>query len=94
MASHGASISRLAWRCAWHACRMATYNLAFWIVIMPVILVGGALVVVGAIKGIRDGRAGEAFFKTRPYKGWAVSGFVVMSLGFMAMVLWLVALPV
>lgn len=35
---------------------------------MPLVLIGGALVVVGAFKGIRAGRAGEAFFTTRPYK--------------------------
>jgi len=72
---------------------MTAYALALWFVIFPAILLGGALVVVGAIKGLRDGRAGEAFFKTRPYKTWAISGFAVMSLGFVAMVVWVVMQP-
>lgn len=72
---------------------MTAHELALWFAIFPVVLLGGAFVVVGALKGLRDGRTGEAFFKARPYKTWAVSGFAVMSLGFVAMVIWVVTQP-
>ena len=72
---------------------MTTFAPTFWFAILPLMLIGGALVGVGAFKGIRDGRAGEAFFETRPYKGWAISGFVIFGLGVMAMVVWVVTLP-
>jgi len=72
---------------------MTAYELALWFAIFPVMLFGGVLVVVGALMGLRDGREGEAFFKTRPYKTWAVSGFAVMSLGFVAMIIWVVTQP-
>ena len=72
---------------------MTTFAPTFWFAIMPLMLLGGALVGVGAFKGTCDGRVGESFSKTRPYRAWAISGFVIFGLGVMAMAVWVVTLP-
>jgi len=60
---------------------MTTFAPTFWFAIVRLMLIGSALVVVGAFEGIHDGRAGVAFLDKRPYRGWAISVFVVFGLG-------------
>ena len=72
---------------------MTTHLVVFWFVMLPALVLGGAFVIVGAFKGIRAGRAGDAFLFTPPYRKWAFAGMALMGLVGAAIVVWLVTLP-
>ena len=72
---------------------MTTHLVVFWFVLLPALVLGGAFVIVGALMGIRAGRAGEAFLLTPPYRKWALAGMALMGLNGAAIAVWLVTLP-
>lgn len=60
---------------------------------LPALLLGGAFVLVGAFKGVRDGRAGDPFLFTPPYRKWGLAGMSLMVLAGAALAVWLLTLP-
>ncbi|KPG82377.1 hypothetical protein AEQ27_09705 [Frigoribacterium sp. RIT-PI-h] len=60
---------------------------------LPALCFGGACIMVGAFKGVRDGLAGEPFLFTPLYRKWGLAGMFLMVLDSMAIVVWLVTLP-
>lgn len=72
---------------------MTTHWVVFWFMMLPALFLGGAFVLVGAFKGVRDGRAGDPFLFTPPYRKCGLAGMSLMVLAGAALAVWLLTLP-
>lgn len=72
---------------------VTTHLIIFWSLTLPALFVAIGLLFVGVIKGVRDGRLGEAFLFTRPYRKWGFASIGVIILDGIGVLVWLATLP-